>query len=62
MTSSAWTPGLKSALQGKGMAFIEVDKPAFRDALRQTSFYTDWKGKFGDQAWAALQSVSGNLT
>ncbi len=54
--------GLKATLQGKGMTFVAVDKPAFRDGLRRTSFYSDWKGKFGDQAWAALQSVSGNLT
>lgn len=54
--------GLKATLQGKGMTFIEVDKAAFRDALRKSTFYTDWRGKFGDQAWDALQSVSGGLT
>jgi len=54
--------GLKATLQSKGMTFIEVDKAAFREALKKTSFYGDWKGKFGDQAWAALQSVSAGLT
>lgn len=53
--------GLKATLRGKGMTFVEVDKPAFQDALRKTSFYADWKARFGDAAWAALQAVSGNL-
>ena len=53
--------GLKATLQGKGMSFVAVDKPAFQDALRKTSFYADWRAKFGDPAWAALQAVSGNL-
>jgi tripartite ATP-independent transporter DctP family solute receptor len=53
--------GLKATLQGKGMTFVDVDREAFRAALRKTSFYGDWRAKFGDQAWAALQSVSGPL-
>ncbi len=52
---------LKATLQGKGMVFIPTDKDAFRAALKASSFYTDWRAKFGDQAWAALQSVSGDL-
>jgi tripartite ATP-independent transporter DctP family solute receptor len=54
--------GLKSTLEGKGMTFIPVDKAAFRAAVAKTSFYPDWKAKFGDEAWAALQTVSGQLT
>jgi tripartite ATP-independent transporter DctP family solute receptor len=53
--------GLKTELEKKGMTFISVDKSAFQAALRQTSFYADWKGKFGEEAWTALQSVTGNL-
>ena len=53
--------GLKATLEGKGMTFVPVDKAAFQDALRKTSFYGDWKAKFGDAAWSALQAVSGNL-
>ena len=52
---------LKATLQGKGMTFVAADKPAFRAALRKSTFYSDWKGKFGEQAWSALQSVSGEL-
>ena len=52
---------LKAQLEGKGMQFTAVDKPAFRAALQKSTFYADWRGKFGDAAWAALQSVSGPL-
>ncbi len=52
---------LKGELEQKGMTFVEVDKPAFQAALRKTTFYTDWKVKFGDEGWAALQTVTGPL-
>ena len=52
---------LKGELEKKGMTFVAADKPAFQAALRKTSFYTDWKAKFGDEGWAALQAVSGQL-
>ena len=54
--------GLKATLEGHGMAFNAVDKPAFRAALQKSTFYKDWQAKFGDQAWNALQSVSGQLS
>jgi TRAP-type C4-dicarboxylate transport system substrate-binding protein len=52
---------LKAVLQSKGMTIVDADRPAFRAALQKSTFYTDWRVKFGDQAWAALQSVSGPL-
>lgn len=52
---------LKGQLQGQGMMFLAVDRAAFQAALRKTSFYPDWKAKFGDEGWAALQAVSGQL-
>jgi tripartite ATP-independent transporter DctP family solute receptor len=54
--------GLKATLQQHGMVFVAADKPAFQAALKKSSFYGDWRAKFGDQAWDALQSVSGPLT
>ncbi len=53
---------LKGTLEKDGMTFLEADKAAFREALRKTSFYADWKAKFGDEGWAALQAVTGPLT
>ena len=43
------------------MSFLAVDKAAFQATLRKTSFYGDWKTKFGDEGWAALQAVTGPL-
>ena len=44
------------------MAVHDVDRAAFRAALNGTSYYKDWKAKFGDQAWEVLEATSGKLT
>lgn len=48
-------------LKSKGLTFIEVDKPAFRDALKQAGFYAAWKKKYGDVAWDLLEGAVGSL-
>ncbi|GJE40922.1 TRAP transporter substrate-binding protein [Methylobacterium soli] len=52
---------LRTTMSDKGITFIDVDREAFRDALGRTSFYKDWKAKYGDAAWAHLEAVSGKL-
>jgi tripartite ATP-independent transporter DctP family solute receptor len=49
-------------LKSKGLEFVEVDKSAFRDALRQAGFYAEWKKKYGDEAWGILESEVGTLS
>jgi TRAP-type transport system periplasmic protein len=49
-------------LKSKGLIFEEVDKPAFRDALKQAGFYAEWKKKYGDEAWSILESEVGTLS
>ena len=49
-------------LKSKGLEFVEVDKPAFRDALKSAGFYADWKKKYGDEAWGILESEVGSLS
>ena len=49
-------------LKSKGLAFEDVDKPAFRAALKAAGFYTDWKKKYGDEAWSLLESEVGVLS
>lgn len=49
-------------LKSKGLEFVDVDKPAFRDALKSAGFYADWKKKYGDEAWAILESEVGSLS
>ena len=49
-------------LKAKGLEFVEVDKPAFRDALKAAGFYAEWKKKYGDEAWAILEGEVGSLS
>ncbi len=53
---------LRADLTAKGMEFVEVDKAAFRDALKKTTFYKDWQTKFGPEAWKLLENASGSLS
>ncbi len=53
---------LRQVLSAKGLAFNDVDRISFRDALRKTSFYKDWRAKFGEQAWSLLEASTGALT
>src|SRR6266481_4663472 len=52
---------LRKELEGKGITFIEVDRQPFREALSKTTFYKDWKAKFGEEAWSNLEKSSGKL-
>ena len=52
---------LQKSLEAKGLAFNQTDAAAFQQALAKTSFYKDWRGKFGDEAWALLQKYAGDL-
>lgn len=52
---------LRDELKGKGLAFLDVDRQAFRAALAKTSFYGDWKAKYGEQGWSLLEKYSGKL-
>jgi tripartite ATP-independent transporter DctP family solute receptor len=52
---------LRKELEGKGITFIEVDRQPFRQALSKTTFYKDWKAKFGEEAWSNLEKSSGKL-
>ena len=52
---------LRKDLTAKGVQFNEVDTKAFRAAVGKTSFYKDWKGKYGDEAWNLLEKFVGKL-
>ena len=53
---------LREQLISKGMKFNDVNATAFRDKLRAAGFYTEWKQKFGDQAWSTLEASVGKLS
>jgi tripartite ATP-independent transporter DctP family solute receptor len=58
---AAWNQTLEKNLTAKGMKFNKVDTSLFQDKLKAAGFYKDWRGKFGDAAWVALESAVGSL-
>ena len=52
---------LKDKLTQKGIIFAATDHAAFRKALADAGFYKEWKGKFGDEPWAALEAAIGKM-
>ncbi|WP_262299322.1 TRAP transporter substrate-binding protein [Microvirga sesbaniae] len=52
---------LQQELAAKGMVFNQPDPGPFRDKLRKAGFYSEWKGKYGDEAWALLERAVGSL-
>ena len=44
------------------MIFNSVDQAAFRAKLSNAGFYKEWKGKFGDKAWALLEEHTGKIS
>ena len=39
------------------MVFNQPDVTPFREKLRKAGFYAEWKGKYGDEAWATPRKV-----
>jgi tripartite ATP-independent transporter DctP family solute receptor len=53
---------LEVALKEKGMVFNKVEASPFRETLRKAGYYSEWKGKFGAEAWGVLEKAVGQLT
>jgi len=53
---------LQQDLTSKGLVFNQPDPAPFRDKLRSAGFYTEWKNKYGEEAWALLERSVGKLT
>jgi TRAP-type transport system periplasmic protein len=52
---------LQQELAGKGLTFNKPSSEPFRDKLRQAGFYSEWKGKYGEEAWNLLEKAVGRL-
>jgi TRAP-type transport system periplasmic protein len=50
---------LESTLSAKGMVINKTEPDSFREQLRKSGFYKEWKGKFGDETWALLEESAG---
>jgi TRAP-type transport system periplasmic protein len=51
----------EAQLTKAGLTFNRVDTTPFREVLKQGGFYTEWKGKYGDEVWSKLEKYSGSL-
>jgi tripartite ATP-independent transporter DctP family solute receptor len=52
---------LRQELTTKGLQFNEVNRDNFRNALRGSNFYKEWRGRFGEKGWKPLEDVVGPL-
>jgi TRAP-type transport system periplasmic protein len=51
----------KADLTSKGMEFGAVDQKPFRAKLEASGFYKEWRGKYGEEAWAVLEKYTGKI-
>ena len=58
---AALNDAAQKALASKGLVFNQPAPDSFRARLRDGGFYNEWKGRFGDEAWALLEQSSGRL-
>jgi tripartite ATP-independent transporter DctP family solute receptor len=52
---------LRDELTTKGLVFNDVDTEPFKEVLRKSGFYADWRQKFGDEAMGLLEAATGKL-
>jgi tripartite ATP-independent transporter DctP family solute receptor len=52
---------LQKDLTEKGMVFNQPKTDTFRDKLRKSGFYSEWKEKFGNEGWSSLEAATGKL-
>lgn len=52
---------LRQELNAKGMVFNVPRTEPFREKLRSAGYYSEWKGKFGAEAWDILERTTGKL-
>ena len=52
---------LQGELEKKGLVFNTPDPSSFRAALTKAGFYSEWRARFGPEAWKLLEKYSGEL-
>jgi tripartite ATP-independent transporter DctP family solute receptor len=53
---------LQAELSAKGLEFIKVDPAPFRAKLQAAGFYKEWRGRYGEEAWAVLEKFTGPIS
>jgi tripartite ATP-independent transporter DctP family solute receptor len=51
----------QATLAKAGITFNKPDTAPFREMLRSAGFYSEWKGKYGDEVWGRLEKYAGRL-
>ncbi len=46
-------------LKAKGLTFNDVDPAPFREVLKKSGYYSEWKKKFGDESGQMLEEATG---
>ena len=54
--------GLRDELAKQGLTFNQPEPGPFREALKKAGFYSQWKSRYGEEAWRILEQSSGTLT
>jgi len=49
-------------LKAFGMVFNNVDREAFKKAIRDAGLYSQWKSSYGTQAWSLLERAVGRVS
>ena len=57
----ALNASVQADLQAKGLSFNQPSPDSFRAKLRDSGFYAEWKGRFGEEAWGLLEGAVGKL-
>ncbi len=52
---------LRTELAAKGLVFNDPKLDVFRDTLVKSGFYAEWRKKYGEEAWALLETYTGRL-
>ena len=53
---------VQQELTAKGLTFNQPNVAPFREKLRAAGFYSEWKTKYGEEAWAILERAVGKLS
>ena len=51
----------RQRMAAHGLVFNDPDPLPFRDVLKTSGFYAEWRGRFGGEAWGLLEKYSGAL-
>ncbi len=52
---------LQAELKSRGLEFFTVKNEDFRQRLISAGFYREWQKRYGDEAWALLETTTGKL-